>query len=69
MSDPVEVHTGDGVLTITINRPEARNAINLAVAQGVADGTVSIDPDDYPAPPIPGATPSGGATAPGVDDE
>ena len=26
----------DGVLIITINRPEAKNAVNQAVAQGVA---------------------------------
>ena len=26
----------DGVLVITINRPEAKNAVNLSVAQGVA---------------------------------
>jgi enoyl-CoA hydratase len=36
MVDPVQVEQDDGVLTITINRPEARNAINLAVAHGVA---------------------------------
>ena len=26
----------DGVLVITINRPKAKNAVNLSVAQGVA---------------------------------
>ncbi|MDQ1696451.1 MAG: enoyl-CoA hydratase, partial [Frankiaceae bacterium] len=36
MSDAVLVETRDNVLVITINRPEARNAVNGAVAQGVA---------------------------------
>jgi len=36
MPDPVQVEEAGGILTITINRPEVRNAINLAVAQGVA---------------------------------
>jgi basic membrane protein A len=39
------------------------------LGQEVARGTVSTDPDDYPPPPVPGATPSGGATAPGEDGE
>jgi enoyl-CoA hydratase len=43
MPDPVQVEDADGVLTITINRPEARNAINAAVAQGVADALDQLD--------------------------
>lgn len=33
----------DGVLIITINRPEARNSVNGAVAQGLADAVSHLD--------------------------
>jgi enoyl-CoA hydratase len=33
----------DGVLVITLNRPEARNAVNLALAEGVAAGLEELD--------------------------
>ena len=36
----------DGVLLITINRPEARNAVNLAVAEGIAASLDELDGDD-----------------------
>ena len=36
----------DGVLVITINRPEAKNAVNLSVAQGVAAALERLDSDD-----------------------
>jgi enoyl-CoA hydratase len=36
MSEPVLTEVGDGVAVITINRPEARNAINGAVARAMA---------------------------------
>ena len=32
----------DNVLVITLNRPEARNAVNLALAEGIAAGVVVI---------------------------
>ena len=35
----------DGVLIITINRPEAKNAVNQAVAQGVAAAMEQLDND------------------------
>jgi enoyl-CoA hydratase len=35
-----------GVLVITINRPEARNAVNLAVAEGIAGALDSLDAED-----------------------
>jgi enoyl-CoA hydratase len=35
----------DGVLVITLNRPEARNAVNLALAEGVAAGLEELDGD------------------------
>ena len=34
-----------GVLIITINRPEARNAVNRAVAEGIADAMERLDKD------------------------
>ena len=34
-----------GVLIITINRPEARNAVNRAVAEGIADAMERLDSD------------------------
>jgi enoyl-CoA hydratase len=35
----------DGVLIITINRPEAKNAVNQAVAQGIAAAMEQLDSD------------------------
>ena len=35
----------DSVLIITINRPEARNAVNRAVAEGIADAMERLDTD------------------------
>jgi len=39
----VEFSVSEGVATITINRPEARNAVNAAVAMAIADATDQID--------------------------
>src|SRR3954464_7240907 len=36
----------DGVLLITLNRPDARNAVNGAIAQGIADALEALDADD-----------------------
>lgn len=35
-----------GVLIVTINRPEARNAVNAAVATGIASALDTLDDDD-----------------------
>ncbi|HEU4979002.1 MAG TPA: crotonase/enoyl-CoA hydratase family protein [Solirubrobacteraceae bacterium] len=35
----------DGVLLITLNRPDARNAVNLAVAEGIAGALDELDAD------------------------
>ena len=43
---PVLTERRDGVLVITLNRPDARNAVNAAVAQGVADAVDLLDGDD-----------------------
>lgn len=46
MSDEVLVSTEDGVMTVTINRPEARNAANRAVAEGIAAAMDELDSND-----------------------
>jgi enoyl-CoA hydratase len=43
--EPVLTERRDGVLLITLNRPEARNAVNLAVAEGVAAALDELDAD------------------------
>lgn len=45
MSDEILTERHGRVLVITINRPEARNAVNLAVSQGLADATDELDED------------------------
>lgn len=47
MSDqPVLVDVSDGVMTITLNRPEAKNAANRALAEGVAAAMDELDSND-----------------------
>jgi enoyl-CoA hydratase len=43
MSDAVLTEVDGGVAVITINRPEARNAVNGAVAQGIASAIDEFD--------------------------
>jgi enoyl-CoA hydratase/carnithine racemase len=43
---PVLTERRDGVLLITLNRPDARNAVNLALAKGVAAALDELDADD-----------------------
>jgi enoyl-CoA hydratase len=45
MSDEVLVERRDQVLVITINRPQARNAVNRAVSEGVAAAIDELDAD------------------------
>jgi enoyl-CoA hydratase len=44
--DPVLTERRDGVLLITLNRPQARNAVNSALAHGVAGALDELDSDD-----------------------
>ena len=44
--EPVVVERRDGVLTITINRPAVRNALDLAVAERIRDAADELDSDD-----------------------
>src|SRR3954467_1241360 len=55
----------DGVLLITLNRPDARNAVNGALAQGIADALDALDADgELSIGVLPGA---GKASPPGMD--
>jgi enoyl-CoA hydratase len=46
LSEPVIAEHRGNVLLITINRPEVRNAVNAAVAAGVAGALDELDSDD-----------------------
>lgn len=46
MADEVLTERRDGVLLITLNRPDARNAVNLAVAEGIAAALDELDGSD-----------------------
>ena len=46
MSDDILVDRRDGVATITINRPDARNAMNKAAAEGIAAALDRLDAED-----------------------
>lgn len=43
MSDEVQTTVEHGVMLVTINRPEARNAINAAAAKGIAQAMDELD--------------------------
>jgi enoyl-CoA hydratase len=46
MAEAVLTESRDGVLVITLNRPEARNSVNRALAEGVAAALDRLDGDD-----------------------
>jgi enoyl-CoA hydratase len=46
VSDEVLTETRDGVLVVTINRPDAKNAVNAAVAVGMAEALDELDAND-----------------------
>lgn len=46
MSDLVLTSFADGIAVVTINRPEARNAVNRAVADAVAEAIDELDARD-----------------------
>jgi enoyl-CoA hydratase len=43
---PVLTERRGGVLLVTLNRPEVRNAVNLALARGVAEALEELDGED-----------------------
>ena len=65
MTDVVQTGVADGVIVITINRPQARNAVNAEVAAGVAAALDVLDArDDLTVGVITGA---GGTFCAGMD--
>jgi enoyl-CoA hydratase len=65
MPDAVTVEVGGGVAVLTINRPQARNAVNEAVASGIAAAIDELDPrPDVAAMVLTGA---GGTFSAGMD--
>lgn len=61
----VLTEASDGVLTITINRPKAKNAVNKAVAEAMAAALDQLDSDDSLRVGI--ITGSGGSFCAGMD--
>jgi enoyl-CoA hydratase len=61
----VTTETCDGVLVITIDRPQARNAIDRAVAEGIAAALDRLDADDALAVGV--LTGAGGYFSAGMD--
>ncbi|MEZ0365346.1 crotonase/enoyl-CoA hydratase family protein [Mycobacterium sp. pUA109] len=62
---PVLVEQRDRILIITINRPQARNAVNAAVSQGLADAMDRLD--DNPGLSVGILTGAGGSFCAGMD--
>ena len=46
MTEEVQTREEDGVLIVTINRPEAKNAMNQAAAEGIAAAMDRLDAED-----------------------
>ena len=46
MSDHILVERGDGIATVTINRPKMRNAVSLAMWTAIAAETQALAKDD-----------------------
>lgn len=65
MTDEVLVDRRDGVLLITINRPDARNAINQAVSDGLVEAASELNSD--PALRVGVLTGADGAFCSGMD--
>jgi enoyl-CoA hydratase/carnithine racemase len=45
-TDLIQSELGEGILTLRINRPDKKNALNLAMYQALADGLKRADNDD-----------------------
>ncbi|MDG2412765.1 MAG: crotonase/enoyl-CoA hydratase family protein [Halioglobus sp.] len=65
MSDEVLVDIADGIMTVTLNRPKAKNAANRALAEGVAAAMDELDSNDAISVAI--ITGAGGTFCAGMD--
>jgi enoyl-CoA hydratase len=65
MSEELTTRDEDGVLVITMNRPEAKNAMNKAVAEGIAAALDRLDAE--PALRVAVLTGAGGTFCSGMD--
>lgn len=65
MGNDLSVETLDGIMTITMDRPESRNAMNKAMAEGIAEALDRLDTD--PALRLAILTGSGGTFCSGMD--
>ncbi len=65
MDEPVLLHAEEGILTITLNRPRARNAIDLPTAHALAEAMEHLDAD--PALRVGILTGAGGNFCAGMD--
>lgn len=65
MADEVLVERDGGILVMTLNRPQAKNAVNRALAHAVAAGLDELDGDDDLAVGI--ITGAGGSFCAGMD--
>ena len=63
--DPVLTDAVDGLLVISINRPQARNAVNTAVARSIAAALDRFDGDDHLTTAV--LTGTGGTFCAGMD--
>ncbi|EIE51218.1 enoyl-CoA hydratase [Salipiger aestuarii] len=46
MMNPIDVKIEDGIATVSINRPERKNALSVAATNGLADAWEKIEADD-----------------------
>ena len=44
--NPIEMTIEDGIATVSINRPERKNALSVAATNGLADAWDQIEADD-----------------------
>ena len=65
MTEELTTREEDGILVITMNRPEARNAMNKAVAEGIAAALDRLDAE--PALRVAVLTGAGGTFCSGMD--
>ena len=43
---PIDVNIADGIATVSINRPERKNALSVAATNGLTDAWEQIEADD-----------------------